>query len=284
MGSRKGMAGNLGGTTAPRLTAAGRHRTAPRGTAPPHPHHPAVPHLHRTLPRRSGGQKSERGISSAVLGDRSGRSLALLGMTGVIVPPVGRGAVRRLGYRLIASRRSPEPPQRSHVRAVAQLLERALADLADALARDAEERADLLERHRLGAFLEPVVEGEDLALARGEVALEERSMNSRWSRASVISSISTWPLPATRSPKRGRVAVLPLDRGIQRDLGRGHPPGGADAVRRVVERDRDFLVGGLAAQLLGEEALRPRHADQREFWLSGMRTLRVCSASALSTA
>src|SRR5215213_2456844 len=67
----------------------------------------------------------------------------------------------------------PEPRERSAVRRFAELLERALADLADALAGDPHERADLLEGHRLGAFLEPVVEIEDLALAGGQVAGED---------------------------------------------------------------------------------------------------------------
>src|SRR6476659_8204328 len=71
------------------------------------------------------------------------------------------------------SRRAPEPAQRPHVRAVAELLEGPLADLADALAGDAEEGADLFEGEGLRAFLETVVQGENLAFARGEMALEE---------------------------------------------------------------------------------------------------------------
>src|SRR3569832_919725 len=56
---------------------------------------------------------------------------------------------------------------------LAELLEGALADLADALAGDAHEGPDLLERHRLGALVEAVVEGEDLPLAGGEVLAED---------------------------------------------------------------------------------------------------------------
>src|SRR5262245_3531812 len=94
-------------------------------------------------------------------------------------PPGGAvvaGRYRRTGvppYRPTASRRSPVPPQRPHVRAVAQLLEGALADLADPLAGDAEEGADLFEGQGLGAFLEAVVERENLAFTRGEMALGE---------------------------------------------------------------------------------------------------------------
>src|SRR5829696_6842395 len=54
-----------------------------------------------------------------------------------------------------------ERPGAAHV---AQARERLLLDLPHALARDAEERPDLLERHRLLA-VEPEVEAEDLRLA-----------------------------------------------------------------------------------------------------------------------
>src|SRR4051812_18666774 len=68
--------------------------------------------------------------------------------------------------------RSPEPTQGFPIRRLAQLLERALADLANALARDTHERADLLERHGLRALFEPVVQVKNLTLARGEILLE----------------------------------------------------------------------------------------------------------------
>src|SRR5207247_7181604 len=67
----------------------------------------------------------------------------------------------------------PKPPQRPHIRRVAQLLEGALADLANALARHAEQLADLLEGQGFRALLEAVVQAEDLALAGREVALED---------------------------------------------------------------------------------------------------------------
>ena len=55
--------------------------------------------------------------------------------------------------------------------------------------------------------------------------------------------------------------VLALDRGVERDLGRGHAARAPDVVHGVVERRGDFRVGRLAAQLLGQEALRAGHAD-----------------------
>src|SRR3954468_12608008 len=75
-----------------------------------------------------------------------------------IEPPAGSG-------------NGPEAFQRRAVRALAQLLERAVADLADALAGHAQHRPDLLQRALL-ALVQPVVEVEDLALALGEVLLE----------------------------------------------------------------------------------------------------------------
>src|SRR5215471_9484824 len=66
----------------------------------------------------------------------------------------------------------PESAERLAVGTFAQLLERSLANLPDPLARHAHQRADLLERHRLGAFLESVVEVQDLSLARREILLE----------------------------------------------------------------------------------------------------------------
>ena len=56
--------------------------------------------------------------------------------------------------------------------------------------------------------------------------------------------------------------VLPLHRRIERHLGRGHPMSRADVLDRIVERDGDFGVGRLPAQLLGQKALGPGHPDQ----------------------
>ena len=100
---------------------------------------------------------------------------------GALIRPETRRAAtearRRPQNRPIALGRPYAAPQNPRegpdVRRVAQLLERALADLPDALAGDAHELADLLEGHRLGAFLEAVVQREDLPLARRQVTLED---------------------------------------------------------------------------------------------------------------
>src|SRR5688572_5194889 len=67
--------------------------------------------------------------------------------------------------------RAPERCQRFAIRALAQLLERTVADLADAFARHAEQRADLLQR-TLFTIIETVVEVQDLALAFRQILLE----------------------------------------------------------------------------------------------------------------
>src|SRR2546430_17579667 len=52
-------------------------------------------------------------------------------------------------------------------------LKRPFPDLPDSFPGDAHQRPDLLERHGLAAFFEPVVEIEDLALTWGQVLLED---------------------------------------------------------------------------------------------------------------
>src|SRR6266550_4639868 len=69
--------------------------------------------------------------------------------------------------------RSPEPLQGLPIRRLAQLLKRALSDLPYSLTGHSHERADLLERHRLAALFESVIEIENLALARREILLED---------------------------------------------------------------------------------------------------------------
>ncbi|MBF8305971.1 MAG: hypothetical protein HW398_1159 [Acidobacteria bacterium] len=49
---------------------------------------------------------------------------------------------------------------------------------------------------------------------------------------------------------------------MRSQLRRGHATRGADVLHRVLERHRDFVVGGLASQLLGQIRLRPAHPDE----------------------
>ena len=66
--------------------------------------------------------------------------------TTYVVPHVGGGAARLLRR----PRPLRRPVQRAELAAAGELLERAALDLTDALARDPEPAADLLERERLG--------------------------------------------------------------------------------------------------------------------------------------
>src|SRR6266511_1136264 len=68
---------------------------------------------------------------------------------------------------------SPEPLERFAIGRFSQLLKCPFSNLPDALARDSHQRADLLERHRLAALFEPVIEIENLALARREILVED---------------------------------------------------------------------------------------------------------------
>src|SRR5207245_5116898 len=67
----------------------------------------------------------------------------------------------------------PETLECPPVRRFPKFFERPLPDLPDPFARDSHQRADLFERHGLAAFFETIVEIEDLALAGGQVFLED---------------------------------------------------------------------------------------------------------------
>src|SRR5687767_1694392 len=133
------------------------------------------------------------------------------------------------------SRGRPEAGERRPVRGLAQLLERALADLTDALARDAHEGTDALERHRLGAFLEPVVQVEDLPLARREVATQ-RAVDVLAHELEVRGLLDVLPLLGHEALAEGAgVAVGAVDGGVEGDLGGGELTRGADRLRLLVE-------------------------------------------------
>src|SRR6185437_10348411 len=67
---------------------------------------------------------------------------------------------------------APESRQRQAVRRFAEFFEGTLANLADTLACDAHERADLLQRHGFRTFFHAVVEIENPAFAGGEILAE----------------------------------------------------------------------------------------------------------------
>src|SRR5207247_9463994 len=64
---------------------------------------------------------------------------------------------------------APESREGRTVWRFTELLESALTDLPDTLARNAHQRANLFQRHRVRPLLETVIKVKDLSLARGEV-------------------------------------------------------------------------------------------------------------------
>src|SRR5256712_3159801 len=149
-----------------------------------------------------------------------------------VARPLGVLAPRRLPQRLC---RSPKSLQSPPVGRLPQLLERPLSYLPDALARDAHQRPDLLERHRFAAFLEPVVEVEDLALARREVLLEDAVDELAHQLAvGLLLDLAAF-LTGEALAQGGGVLVAPVHGGVERQLGRRHAARRAHVLYRVLE-------------------------------------------------
>src|SRR2546428_266861 len=176
-----------------------------------------------------------------------------------VARPLGVLAPRRLPYRL---RSPPESLECPPVGRLPQLLERPLTYLPDALARDSHQRPDLLERHRFAAFLEPVVEVEDLALARREIFLEDAVDELAHQLAVGLFLDLAAFLTGEALAQGGGVLVATVDGGVERQLGGRHAARGAHVLSRVLERERDLVVGGLAAELLRQVSLGAAHPDE----------------------
>src|SRR5213596_2575220 len=84
-------------------------------------------------------------------------------------------STQRLGASASPSTSMPlsKIPSKPYRRATPAASRRRVPLSADSLPRHSHKRPDLLERHRLAAFFETVVEVEDLALARREILLED---------------------------------------------------------------------------------------------------------------
>src|SRR5438445_11279119 len=132
-----------------------------------------------------------------------------------------------------------------------QLLERAILDLADALARDVEGAADLLERERAPAG-DAVAQFDHLALAAGQGGEHARDVLApqrfrgaleRRLRGDVLDEL------------RERRAVVLAHRFLQRHGLLSDAQDVAHLARRAFELCRELVLVGLAAQLLDEAAL-----------------------------
>src|SRR6058998_2492995 len=117
---------------------------------------------------------------------------------------------------------SPKPFQCLAIRRFTELLERPFSYLSDSLSRHSHQRPDLLERHRLAAFLEAVIEIEDLALARGQVLLKDAVDELAHQLAVGLLLDLTALLAGEPLAQRGRVLVGAVDRRVERELGGGH--------------------------------------------------------------
>src|SRR6266516_2657156 len=125
---------------------------------------------------------------------------------------------------------SPEPLERFAVGRLSQLLKCPFSNLPDALARDAHQRADLLERHRLAALFEPVIEIENLALARREILVEDPI--DEFAHQLAVGALLDLAAFLSREALAERRGVL------------------VGAIDRRVEGLRDFVVGRFSAKLL----------------------------------
>src|ERR1700730_16293988 len=158
---------------------------------------------------------------------------------------------RRLFYSLLRSDSSaldlaPESRERRTVRRLTQLLERPLADLSDPLTGDAHQRADLFERHRVGALFEAVIEVKDLPLAWGEV-LSKNAIDELAHQMEVRHVLDLGAIHSGETlSKRAGLAIRAIDWGIERDFRRRHLLGGTNRVGCLFEQTADLVVGGIA--------------------------------------
>src|SRR6266540_2218831 len=158
--------------------------------------------------------------------------------------------------------RPPEPLERFPVRRFSQFLECPLSNLPDSFPRDAHQRADLLERHRLAALFESVVEIENLALARREILLEDPV--DEFAHQLAVGALLDLAAFLTRKAltERRRVLVAAIDGCVERQLGGRHAARGAHVLDAVLQRLRDFVVGGFAAELLRQVRLGAAHPNE----------------------
>src|SRR5204863_112947 len=108
--------------------------------------------------------------------------------------------------------------------------ESTLSYLTDSLSRDPHQGADLLERHRVRPVLEAVVEVENFALAGRQVfakdTIDELAHQMEVGDVFDLTTID----PGEALAQCACLAVGPIDRCIERDLGRRHLLGGTNRV------------------------------------------------------
>src|SRR5690606_29156330 len=130
---------------------------------------------------------------------------------------------------------------------VAQADERLFLDLAHALARDAEERADLLQRHGVTSLFETVVEPEHAGLAL--LQRVERFLD-RVAQRALIGLVVGAGRELVGQVVEQAVVLAGRQRGIQRQVGLRDCERALHLLVRQVELLGDLLDRGLAPQLL----------------------------------
>ena len=163
--------------------------------------------------------------------------------------------------------RSPTATPRAGSRAssprfrIGPLLEGTVADLADPLARDAEQGSDLLQCP-LFTVVEAVVEIEDLPLPLGQVllehCLEEVATSDGLHVLFDVGRLGTGKALA----EAGAVTVAAVNGGVETQFGSRHASERADGVDRLFHLLGDLLIGGSPAKRLGQLGIRARELRQ----------------------
>src|SRR4051794_4087434 len=160
------------------------------------------------------------------------------------------------------SGRLPESGEGAAVGRLPQLLECPLPDLADALARHAHQGSDLLERHGLPALVEPIVEEENLPLARGEVFPED-ALDELLHELVVRGVLDLGSVDAGETlAEGGGFTIRAVDRCVERDFGGAHLLRRADLLGRLLEESGDLVLGGIALEDQGEDRLGAGETDE----------------------
>src|SRR5438876_300598 len=158
--------------------------------------------------------------------------------------------------------RSPESLEGFPVGRLTELLKRPFANLSDSLASHSHQRPDLLERHRFAALFESVVEIENLALARREILLEDPVDELAHQLAvGVLVELAAFLSREALAARRG-VLFAAVDGRVERRLRGRHAARGAHVLDAVLQRVRDFVVGGFPAKLLRQVRLGAAHPDE----------------------
>src|SRR5690606_10325594 len=139
---------------------------------------------------------------------------------------------------------------------VAQPGERLLLDLPDAFPRDAEQRADLLEGHRLQA-VQAEVEAEDAGLALLEGA---EGLLDGGGEGAVVGLVVGPGGELVRQVVEEPVVLARRDGGVEREVGLGDREGALDLLVGELELVGDLLDGGFAAELLEQDGGPPADA------------------------